>query len=200
MVPGGGPPRKEQFRGGHDSDRAGLGSSTTKSDDFHRTTTTAAIWCGGRAGHGVTAKVGTTSLPAPPSPLPPPGSDGAREDEEREEEDKEDENTNGRGVVVVRRPTYLLFWSTVLPIVSIGGVGVASVLRAGGGLCPRGARASSHRRWLRSAMVGLAVVASGGAGVSAAECTASTCCNVAIPKLDPLTTTWINSSVCSEGT
>ena len=31
-------------------------------------------------------------------------------------------------------------------------------------------------------------------------CTASTCCNVAIPKLDPLTTTWINSSVCSEGT
>jgi hypothetical protein len=49
-------------------------------------------------------------------------------------------------------------------------------------------------------MVGLAVMSSEGAGVSAAACTAFTCCNVAIPKLDPLTTTTINSSVCSEGT
>ncbi len=49
-------------------------------------------------------------------------------------------------------------------------------------------------------MVGLAVMSSGGAGVSAAACTATTCCNVAIPKLDPLTATRIDSSVCSEGT
>ena len=198
MVPGGGPPRQEQFRGVYDSNRAGLGSSTTKSDDAHRSGS------GGRAaGPGVTAKVGTTSLPAPPSPLPPPGSDGAREDEGREEDDKEDEETNGRVVVVVRRPAYLFFWSAALSIVSVGGVGVASVLRAGGGLCPRGARASSHRRWLRSAMVGLAVVSSGGGvGVSAADCTASTvtCCEVAIPKLDPLTTTMIDKNVCNAGT
>ena len=101
---------------------------------------------------------------------------------------------------VVRRPTYLLFWSTVLSIVSVGSVGVASVLRTGGGLCPRGARASSHRRWLRSAMIGFAVVSSGGGvGVSAAACTASTCCNVAIPKL-PSTTTTISGSVCNQGT
>lgn len=30
-------------------------------------------------------------------------------------------------------------------------------------------------------------------------CTASTCCNIAIPKLDPATTTKITSSVCNQG-
>jgi hypothetical protein len=101
------------------------------------------------------------------------------------ETEQEEEEENGRVAAVVRRPTYLLFWSTVLSIVSVGGVGVAS--------------ASSHRRWLRSAMIGFAVVSSGGGvGVSAAECTASTCCEVAIPKL-PLTTTRIGSSVCNQG-
>ena len=105
------------------------------------------------------------------------------------------------------RPAYLLFWSTVLvlvvlPIVSIGGVGAASVLRAGGGLCPRGVRVSTNRRscwWLWSATVGLAVVALGGSGVSAAVCTGSKCCNVAIPLL-PLTTTTIDDNDCKKGT
>jgi hypothetical protein len=95
---------------------------------------------------------------------------------------------------------YLFFWSAALSIISVGGGGVASVLCAGGGLCPRGARASSHRRWLRSAMIGFAVVSSGGGvGVSAAECTASTCCNVVIPTLDPSTTTQIDKDVCNQG-
>ena len=141
---------------------------------------------GGGVSAGATVKVGTASVPAPPPSLSQHGGGAAAGDTE-----------NGRGVVVVRRPAYLLFWSTVLSIVSVGGVGVASVLRAGGGLGPHSARASSHRRcWLhvRSAMVGLAVVSSaGGAGVSAAECTASTCCNVVIPTLDPLKLTKIVS-------
>jgi hypothetical protein len=117
------------------------------------------------------------------------------------EKEREKEEESGRVVAVVRRPTYLLFGSTVLSIVSVGSVGVASVLRAaGGGLCPRGARALSRRRWLQSAMICFAVVSSGcGVGVSAAECTANTCCEVAIPKL-PLTTTTIDSSVCNQGT
>jgi Leucine-rich repeat (LRR) protein len=94
----------------------------------------------------------------------------------------------------------ILFGSTILSmIVSVGGIGVASVLRAGVGLCAHSARVRSpHRRrcWLhvRSAIVGLAVMSLGGAKVSAAECAASTCCNVAIPKLDPLKITKICSS------
>jgi hypothetical protein len=36
-------------------------------------------------------------------------------------------------------------------------------------------------------------------GAGAAACTGSFCCNVVIPKLDPLTTTRIDGSVCSEG-
>ena len=36
-------------------------------------------------------------------------------------------------------------------------------------------------------------------GAGAAACTGSKCCNVVIPKLDPLTTTSIGTSVCSEG-
>ena len=106
--------------------------------------------------------------------------------------------TTGRG-----GHAFLRVWSAaVLSVVSVAGVGVASVRYAGGSLISHGgACASSHgRRWLRSAMVGLAVMSSGGAGVSAAACTASTCCNVAIPKLDPLTTTTIDQSICSEGT
>jgi hypothetical protein len=129
---------------------------------------------------------------------------------------------------------YLRFLSVVLSIVSAGSVGaVFSALRTGGGLCPRGARASSHRRWLWSAMIGFAAVSSGGVGVSAAgstwspspspspsnltspspspsnltspspspspECTASTCCEVAIPKL-PLTATYLDKNVCNQGT
>jgi hypothetical protein len=39
----------------------------------------------------------------------------------------------------------------------------------------------------------------GAAGAAAMECTASTCCNVAIPKL-PLATTQIDSKVCNQGT
>jgi len=116
------------------------------------------------------------------------------------ETEREEGEENRRVVAVVRRPTYLLFWATVLSIVSVGSVGAASVLRTGGVLCPRGARASSHRRWLRSAMIGFAVVSSGGGvGVSAVECTASTCCEVAIPKL-PSTTTKIDKNVCNQGT
>ena len=62
-----------------------------------------------------------------------------------------------------------LFWSAVLSIVAVGGVGVASVLRAGGELCPRGARNSSHRRsWLWSATIGL-TLASSLAGVVSAK-------------------------------
>ena len=63
------PPGQEQFSGG--SSCVGLGGSTTKSDDRTTITTTAAeaaIWSGEGAGPGVTAKVGTTSLPVPPSP------------------------------------------------------------------------------------------------------------------------------------
>ena len=41
-------------------------------------------------------------------------------------------------------------------------------------MCPRGARASSHRRWLRSAMVGLAL-ASSLAGVSAGSADGAPC-------------------------
>ena len=48
------------------------------------------------------------------------------------------------------------------------------------------------------AVAGLALISSR-AGVSATACTASTCCNVAIPLL-PLSTTYIYSNVCSEGT
>jgi len=102
---------------------------------------------------------------------------------------------------------FLRDWSAaVLSIISVGGVSVASVRLGRGSLISHGARrASSSRRrrrwwWLRSAMVGLAVMSSGcGVGVSAAECTASTCCNVVIPDL-PSTTTNIDSSVCNQGT
>ena len=128
------------------------------------------------------------------------GGDGwsNRAHEEIEEGDKE-EKKNRRGVGTIRRHTYLYVGSTVLLIIAVG---ISSVLRAGGGLCAHSARVrSSHRRCLlnvRSAMVGLAVVSSGGAGVSAADCTASTCCNVVIPKLDPLKLTKITSTTGSQ--
>ena len=107
--------------------------------------------------------------------------------------------TTGRG-----GHAFLRVWSAaVLSFISVAGVSVTSVRFAGGSLISHGgARApSSHRRrrWLRSAMVGLAMKSSEGAGVSAAACTASTCCNVAIPLL-PLTTTAIDFSVCNQGT
>ena len=124
------------------------------------------------------------------------GGDGwsNRAHEEREEGDKGEEE-NRRGVGAIRRHMYLYVGSSVLLIIAVG---ISSVLRAGGGLCAHSARVrSSHRRCLlnvRSAMVGLAVMLSGSAGVSAAECTASTCCNVVIPTLDPLKITKIVGS------
>ena len=52
-------------------------------------------------------------------------------------------------------------------------------------------------------MIALTIIVSGGTGVSAAECTASTCCNVALLNL-PLATTRIHTSqtptVCEGGT
>ena len=48
-------------------------------------------------------------------------------------------------------------------------------------------------------VAGIALMSSR-AGVSAAACTASTCCNVAIPKLPVSTTTRIDNKVCSWGT
>ena len=106
--------------------------------------------------------------------------------------------TTGRG-----GHAFLRVWSAaVLSVVSVAGVGVASVRSAGGSLISRGgACASSHgRRWLRSAMVGLAVMSSGGAGVAAAVCQYGADCSVCIPTLDPLMTTRIDINVCSEGT
>jgi hypothetical protein len=135
----------------------------------------------------------------PPSPIHGTGDEPASNAKMRRIKGRTAQpGTTGRG-----GHAFLRVWSeAVLSIVSVAGVGVASVRFAGrGSLISHGARYLSHRRQiLRSAMVGLAVMSSEGAGVSAAACTASTCCNVAIPKLDPLTTTTIDGSVCSEGT
>ena len=116
-------------------------------------------------------------------------------------------------------PTKTMIWAGKMAgvaaieigVLLIVAAGISSVLRAGGGLCSHSARVrSSHRRCLlnvRWGMVGLAVMSSEGAGVSAAACTASTCCNVAIPNL-PLTTTIIDKfyasssgggGVCNQG-
>ena len=72
-----------------------------------------------------------------------------------------------------------LFWSAVLSIVAVGGVGVASVLRAGGELCPRGARNSSRRRsWLWSATIGLTLASSLAGVVSATSANGAVCTSI----------------------
>jgi hypothetical protein len=204
VVVGGEPSRPgEQF--GDGGYGAGLGCRTTKPDSADATTnaTTAATCSGGEACPAA-VKIDAVSVPAPPLPLsrtPGAGKVECGTSVEFRGGGKgctAQPGTTGRG-----GHAFLRVWSeAVLSIVSVAGVGVASLRFAGrGSLISHGARALSHRRQiLRSAMVGFAVMSSEGAGVSAAACTATTCCNVAIPKLDPLTTTTIDRSVCSEGT
>ena len=209
VVVGGGPSRPgEQF--GDGGYRAGLGCRTTKPDPDATTNATTAATCSGGEVCPAAVKIDAVSVPAPPLPLPRTPGAGKVESGTSVEFRGGGKGT-GSGCTAQPGTTgrgghaFLRVWSeAVLSIVSVAGVGVASVRFAGrGSLISHGARALSHhhrRQWLRSAMVGLAVMSSEGAGVSAAACTASTCCNVAIPKLDPLTTTRIDSSVCSEGT
>jgi hypothetical protein len=189
-----------KYAGGYSSNRAGRG---TKPGPDATTTTSTAATCSGGGGCPAAVKIDAVSVPAPPLPLPrTPGAGKVESGTSVACWGGRKGCTAQPGTTRTGGHAFLRAWSTAaaLSIITVAGVSVASVrFFAGGSLNSHGARraSSAHRRrrwWLRSAMVGLAVMSSEGAGVSAAACTASTCCNVVIPSLDPLTTTEIRGS------